>query len=188
MVAYLLLGSNIEPRLDYFNKAKTLLAAKVGTILQTSALYQTAAWGNENQADFINQAIKIETTLEPLELLDAIKNIENATGRKQREHWGSREIDIDILLIETIYSLGYSSNSIPLEGDSEKEKDNNLNNRVSLIVFNHPKLQIPHPQLHNRRFALTPLADIAGSVIHPVFNKSIEALLAACQDKKTVQQ
>ncbi len=156
MIAYLLLGSNIEPRLDYFNKAKALLAEKVGVILQTSTLYQTAAWGNENQADFLNQAIKVETTLEPIQLLAIIKNIETQTGRKQREHWGAREIDIDILLIEN-------------------------------LIFKNPSLEIPHPQLHNRRFALTPLAEIAGEIIHPVFDKTIVELLNECEDDKAVK-
>jgi len=155
MIVYLLLGSNIEPRLDYFNNAKALLAEKVGAIIQTSALYQTAAWGNENQADFLNQAIKIESTLEPIQLLNTIKEIETLTGRKQREHWGAREIDIDILLIEK-------------------------------LTFKNPSLEIPHPQLHNRRFALTPLADIAREIIHPIFNKTISELLNECRDDKAV--
>ena len=56
------------------------------------------------------------------------------------------------------------------------------------MVLESDELSIPHPQLHMRRFALTPLAEIAASVIHPTFKKSIDELLLECPDKLAVKK
>jgi 2-amino-4-hydroxy-6-hydroxymethyldihydropteridine diphosphokinase len=53
-------------------------------------------------------------------------------------------------------------------------------------ICNDPQLRIPHPELQNRRFALTPLAEIGPGLVHPVFKKSITELLAICTDKLEV--
>jgi 2-amino-4-hydroxy-6-hydroxymethyldihydropteridine diphosphokinase len=63
-------------------------------------LYQTASWGNLDQPDFINQVIELKTSLSPADLLKAILKIENVLGRQRLKKWGSRTIDIDILLYE----------------------------------------------------------------------------------------
>jgi 2-amino-4-hydroxy-6-hydroxymethyldihydropteridine diphosphokinase len=55
-------------------------------------------------------------------------------------------------------------------------------------IINESSLSIPHPELQNRRFALVPLAEIASSIIHPVFNKTIQQLLEECSDTSTVQK
>lgn len=55
-------------------------------------------------------------------------------------------------------------------------------------IVNTPNLKIPHPELQNRRFALTCLADIAPDVLHPVFQKSIVTLLAECTDPLAVHK
>jgi 2-amino-4-hydroxy-6-hydroxymethyldihydropteridine diphosphokinase len=102
MKVYLLLGSNIEPRFIFIQKAISLLENEIGSILATSSLYETAAWGKEDQADFLNQALCVETNLSPVNLLHCIKKIEMQIGRKQRGVWSEREIDIDILLLENI--------------------------------------------------------------------------------------
>ena len=55
------------------------------------------------------------------------------------------------------------------------------------LIINTPTLTIPHPFLHERRFVLAPLAEIASGYIHPVFNKSVSELLAACTDKSEIK-
>ena len=69
-------------------------------LLRVSFFYETAAWGLTDQPDFVNAAIKISSTLEPLELLDVLQKIEIELGRVRLEHWGARTIDIDILFAE----------------------------------------------------------------------------------------
>ncbi len=96
MLTYLSLGSNIEPRLEYLDRAVTALES-VGQIKQLSPIYETEPLGPNKQAWYLNQAVELETVLEPIELLHSCKQIEQALGRTQREKWGPREIDIDIL-------------------------------------------------------------------------------------------
>ena len=69
-------------------------------LLRVSSFYETAAWGVENQPDYLNAAVKISTDLEPLKLLDELQRIELELGRVRLEHWGARTLDIDILLAE----------------------------------------------------------------------------------------
>ena len=95
--AYLLIGSNIGDRKLYLLEAKHFLNA-IGHVAKASSIYETAAWGKTNQATFLNQALLLETLLEATELLNNILGIEEKMGRKRLEQYGSRIIDIDILL------------------------------------------------------------------------------------------
>src|ERR1043165_899755 len=90
---FLLLGSNLGDRLMNLEEAST----QVGGVIASSSVYVTAAWGNENQEDFLNQAIEIDSPLSPYELLTRVQDIELGMGRKRVEKWGPRLIDIDIL-------------------------------------------------------------------------------------------
>ena len=75
---------------------------KSGEILNQSAIYQTQAWGEKNQADFYNAVIRYKTNSIPTILLKQIKKYETAIGRKKTYKWGPREIDIDILFCDGI--------------------------------------------------------------------------------------
>lgn len=97
MIAYLSLGSNIEPRIDYLDRAVTALEG-LGRITALSPIYETEPLGPGQQAWHLNQALALETSLTPEELLLSCKQIEHALGRQPREHLDPREIDIDILL------------------------------------------------------------------------------------------
>ncbi len=94
---YLLLGSNLGNRENYLLQARNLIGARLGEIKQESGIYETAAWGVENQLAFLNQVLAVETTLVPEELLQEINFLEAELGRVRRERWGARVIDIDIL-------------------------------------------------------------------------------------------
>lgn len=93
---YLLLGSNEGDREQWLQQAVEQLGA-VGNISTQSAIYQTAAWGIEDQPAFLNMALCLQTELHPLELLQKIHHIEQNLGRQRTLKWGQRTLDIDIL-------------------------------------------------------------------------------------------
>ena len=150
-------GSNIGDREKNLAQARQRIATKIGTIISQSAIYETAAWGNTEQADFLNQAIGVNTDLSPQVLLTAVLDIENAMGRTRDagQRWQPRVIDIDILLY----------------GDEIIEEEN---------------LVIPHQELHKRNFVLVPLMEIASEVLHPVLRLPIEELYFQSTDESEV--
>lgn len=95
---YLLIGSNIGDRKKHLSDALWAIETQAGAIRGRSSVYETAAWGNVNQAPFYNQAIRISTFLDPHVLLTQLQLIERSMGRERKEKWGERVIDIDILL------------------------------------------------------------------------------------------
>jgi len=91
------LGSNVGDRELLLNQGLDLISENIGTILSSSAFYETEPWGVKDQQDFLNLAINVETTLNPLDLLTEAKAIEQIVGRTKKEHWGPRRLDIDII-------------------------------------------------------------------------------------------
>ena len=94
---YLLLGSNLGKREENLAHAQQLIEMQCGKIIRSSFVYETAAWGKQDQQNFLNKALQIETILSPLLLLRILKEIEKKLGRTEGEKWGPRIIDIDIL-------------------------------------------------------------------------------------------
>lgn len=154
--AYLLLGSNLGDREKFITDALALLEARVGELAQVSGQYETAAWGKTDQPSFINMAIKVETVLDPFQLLEAVLKIEADLGRVRYEKWGSRLIDIDIILYE------------------------------DQVIDQEQRLQIPHPEMQHRKFVLLPLSEIASNIVHPILKKNISELLYALEDDLSV--
>lgn len=95
--AYLLMGGNIGNRKDYLVKAIAAIEEKCGKVIKASSIYETAAWGLENQNAFLNQVLQIKTSLDARELLTAILGVEEKLGRVRENKYGPRVIDIDIL-------------------------------------------------------------------------------------------
>ncbi|TKC65507.1 2-amino-4-hydroxy-6-hydroxymethyldihydropteridine diphosphokinase [Pedobacter hiemivivus] len=157
-IVYLLLGSNLGDRNTLINDALGGIERYIGPISQKSSIYETAAWGNEDQPVFLNIAVAVKTMLSPLEVLEKALEIEAELGRVRLQKWGSRLIDIDVIFY----------------GDR--------------IVDMGEKLQIPHPQMQHRKFVLEPLAEIAPKYIHPVLKLSVSEILERLSDNLSVSK
>jgi 2-amino-4-hydroxy-6-hydroxymethyldihydropteridine diphosphokinase len=93
---YLSLGANVGDAAQTIASAFVALD-RIGTVVRRSQLYRTSPWGKTDQPDFVNAAALLETDRAPRELLRELQSIETALGRKPRERWGPRELDLDIL-------------------------------------------------------------------------------------------
>ena len=153
---YLLLGSNMGARLQLLEEAIKNIGIQVGEVTAQSAIYETAAWGKTDQPGFLNVAIAVITALTPLEVLSKALAIEAELGRIREEKWGTRLIDIDLIF--------YNNDVVSVPG----------------------QLEIPHPEMHNRKFVLVPLAEIAPELLHPVFHTTISSLLTTLDDELSV--
>jgi len=157
MIAYLCLGSNLEDPREQVRKASRILRAEPGIqVKRESSLIRTKAYGKEDQPDFYNQVLEIETEHGPHELLGKLMQIESRMGRIRKEKWGPRVIDLDILL-------------------------------YGEMVLRSDELTLPHPDLHNRSFALKLLAELAPGKMHPVLKKSMSELKNELDKDKGLQ-
>lgn len=95
--AWLALGSNLGDREKYLRATRQALEREGIELIRESPVAETEPVGVVDQPRFLNQVIEVETVLEPRPLLDIIKRLEAELGRKARQRWGPREIDIDIL-------------------------------------------------------------------------------------------
>lgn len=102
--AYIGLGSNLElPERQIRGALNELARLPATRLLQASRLYHSAPMGGpEGQPDYVNAVAALETELAPLELLDAMLDIEQAHGRVRTEHWGPRTLDLDLLLFDDL--------------------------------------------------------------------------------------
>ena len=101
IVAYIGLGSNLNDPSAQIKHARTALQS-AEKIIETrfSSLYSSPPMGPKNKPDYINAVMAIVTSLLPTELLHSLQTIENAQGRIRGEHWGSRTLDLDLLLYD----------------------------------------------------------------------------------------
>jgi 2-amino-4-hydroxy-6-hydroxymethyldihydropteridine diphosphokinase len=96
------LGSNLGDRYENIIQAVASLHQDIGEIIRISSIYETAAWGLQDQPAFLNMVVEIHTQYSPTEVLNKINIIEKRIGRIRYEKWGSRIIDIDILFYNDI--------------------------------------------------------------------------------------
>lgn len=156
--AYISLGSNIGDReLNLLRAVAEIGRLRASKITALSGFYETAPVGPP-QDNFYNAALRLETELEPTELLAELQRIETTVfDRKRDVRWGPRRMDLDILLYDD-------------------------------LILDAPGLVIPHPRVHERRFALAPLEEIAPEVVHPQLGKTVTQLQRAAPDTGSIQK
>ncbi len=98
MRAFIGLGSNLEDPIAQVNDAIALLDETNGLErIATSLLYASPPMGPQDQPDYINAVVEVETLLSPLAVLNALQSIENCQGRVRERRWGPRTLDLDLL-------------------------------------------------------------------------------------------
>jgi len=173
---FILLGSNRGDREAFLTRALERIRATTGIILKRSSIYETEPWGFTDPTPFLNQAIEIETLLEPHSLMDQLLAIEAQLGRiRPGDHCGC---GIPSLGVE-----GEGPGGAPYAG---RTIDLDLLFYGDRLVFT-DSLMIPHPRLHERSFALVPLNEIAPGFVHPLLKKTISLLLRDCRDRTRVR-
>jgi 2-amino-4-hydroxy-6-hydroxymethyldihydropteridine diphosphokinase len=113
---YIALGSNLENPLAQIKSAFNALQSLPNCrVTQQSSLYRSAPMGPQEQPDYINAVIQLDTSLSPDALLQALQALEQAQGRQRNLHWGPRTLDLDILLYGQL-QLQSESLTIPHPG------------------------------------------------------------------------
>lgn len=136
---YLLLGSNQQNPQRQLSVAQKHIAKKIGTIQRSSGIYQTAAWGNTRQPDFLNQVVIVQSLLEPAALMQTILSIEAQMGRVRSKKYAPRIIDIDILFYNKAI---IHSNNLDIPHPRIQERN------FVLVPLNELSPNFKHPGLH----------------------------------------
>ena len=145
------LGGNIgDPEQALRDAFRALAALPASQLLAVSRLYRTPAWGRADQPDYINAAALLETRLQPQALLAQLLAIERAAGRQRDGDSAGTRWGPRVLDLDLLL---YAEQRIDLPG-----------------------LRVPHPHLHERAFALVPLAEIAAGAPFPGHGSVGEAL------------
>ena len=101
--AYIAVGSNMGDRRQHVNRAKDAVDEnRYCKVTKTAPLIETKPVGYENQNDFLNGCMEVQTLLEPFELLELLHKVEDDDGRTHDIHWGPRTIDLDIIFYDDI--------------------------------------------------------------------------------------
>ena len=152
--AFISVGSNLGNKFDNCRMGiEGLLLSGKSVVQKQSSYYRTSPVDYTDQDWFVNAVVKIDTSLDPYELLDEMIALQYKMNQgDKRMRFGPRILDLDLIFYDdrVIYS---------------------------------PKLEIPHPRMHKRRFVLQPMCDIDPSIVHPTLKKSMCDLLAGLEDK-----
>jgi 2-amino-4-hydroxy-6-hydroxymethyldihydropteridine diphosphokinase len=101
-IVHIGIGSNLGDRRAHCLEAVKLLGENHIAVMSQSSLHETEPWGRKDQPHFINMAVEAETSLSPQGLLQVLRSIEKAMGRRDSGKWGPRIIDLDILFYDDV--------------------------------------------------------------------------------------
>lgn len=151
--AYIALGSNLGDRRAALTRAINEISARVGPVTAASTIYETLPLNppelqESSQPDFLNAVVQCSTLLDPFKVLDEILQIEIEMGRERAEGLRWGPRIIDIDLLA-----------------------------VGSCTIATSRLRLPHPELHKRDFVLVPFAEIAPTYVHPILERTVQALL-----------
>ena len=155
--AYISLGSNKNDKFKHLQDAIDGIHRTVGNIKLISKVYRSPAFGFEGE-DFLNACLILETELKPKKLMQELLAIEKTLGRVRTK------------------KQGYEARTIDLDIIFFEDE-----------VMDTKTLQLPHPEMHKRKFVLQPLHDIAPTLKHPKFDKHVSVLLAECEDQSVLE-
>lgn len=155
---YIALGSNEGSRLDILQAAVSQIFIQIGDILNISRVYETPAWGFKGNS-FLNACVAVKTRFPAEKVLQLLLEIEEKLGRTRNDSPKYQNRTIDLDILL-------------VEGENIESK----------------ALQVPHPQLQNRKFVLFPLVDIAASVLHPILKTTIAEILKSSGDVAEISE
>lgn len=154
---YFLIGGNLGDREQNLQDTIEALRNDVGTVVTVSFIYETEPWGFNHEQSFLNQVVLLETNLLPEEVLNKTQEIEKKLGRVRKKNRYS-ERTIDIDIL-----------------------------LIDDLIIDTERLEVPHPRMGERMFALAPLYEIASNLQHPVNGKTIKELKDNCPDVSEVK-
>lgn len=153
-IIYLSLGSNVGDREQNLQSAIDHVAAADLRVTRISSVYETEPMDFKEQRAFLNLVAEAETDLFPMMLLSRIRKIELALGRKR---------------------VG------PAKGPRTIDIDILLYGK---FIVHSAQLEVPHPRMHERRFVLAPMVELAPDLRHPESRRTMRELLANLEGQR----
>ena len=160
-LAFVALGANLpSPRFGppqaTLEAALEVMARRLGPLIARSRWFESEPVPKSDQPWFINGVTVLETNLKPLDILKILHDIEHEFGRVRRARWEARLLDLDLLAVD--------DQVLPAQEGWASASAN--------------AFRLPHPRLHERRFVLLPLLDVAPEWRHPVTGEGVGEMLA----------